>query len=479
MPCLSILYCPLSFLSPASRIRREACIAAENLCSICSPRAKFDLVSSNLSFLARSSLNRVLCCFSAPRDTMSDSLEVLVVASPFASLAPLYEIDPEADTLLIVPPPPATFAPWESSSSPTTNGAVIASTKAAPPASRPGLRIKVSSKHLSLASRVFMNKIRFVSRKTATQSDGRIHLQLSPEANFDPKAVSIVLNAIHGRGGAKVPKQVDLDTLAQIALFVDKFQLFDALEVYGERWITKLLDDKRLPDTYNRELVLWVYISYVFRHPEVFKAVTKTMAGGSDGPLRTLGLPIREKLIKHIDAQRQAVVSSALTLVNQTLDQLTAGTASCNKYHCDSFLLGELVKSLTKNRLLWPRPEKPFIGTSFTTIVTAVEGTFQSQSRGLAAHRGGGSLWTSASENGINGVKEKLLPNGRAKGGNGIWEPITPEASPEPVARNGGGYFDTHQCDARKLVGKLDELDALEDGVKGLALEGSLGYRNY
>lgn len=403
---------------------------------------------------------------------MSDLVEVLVVDSPFASLASLYEVDPDADTLLIVPPPPASFAPWDG---PQQQQPRAASTRAAPPASRPGLRIKVSSKHLSLASRIFKNKLQF-AKAGAKQPDGRIHLQLSAAGEFDPRAVSIVLNAVHGRG-AKVPKAVDLNTLAQIALFVDRFQLFDAVEVYGERWISKL--DERLPEVYNRDLVLWVYVSYVFRQAEVFRAVTKTAAVGSDGPLRTLGLPMREKLIKHIDTERQAVVASALAIVNGALDRLTAGTATCGKFHCDSFLLGELIKTLTRNQLVWPRPEKPFIGVSFTKIVTAVEGIFQSQSRGLAAHRAGGSLWTSES-NGVNGVREKQhqLTNGRGPA-KGIWEPITPEASPEPVARNGGGYFDTHLCDARKVVGKLDDLDALEDGVKGLELEGSLGYRNY
>ncbi|KAK0732432.1 hypothetical protein B0T21DRAFT_412607 [Apiosordaria backusii] len=398
---------------------------------------------------------------------MSDSLQVVVVASPFAGLAPLYEVDPDADALVIVPPQTRQFAPWEE----TTQGQTkTSSTKAAPPASRPGLRIKVSSKHLSLASKIFKSKLKYASQKSK-QSDGRIHLQLAPEEQFDSKAVAIVLNALHGKG-SKIPKQVDLDTLGQIALFVDKFQLFDAVEVYGERWISRLED--KIPDAYNRDLILWLYISYVFRNAEVLRAVTKTAIVGSDGPIKTLGLPIREKLIKHIDEQRQSLVSSAIETVTSTLENLVAGRASCNKYHCDSFLLGELVKTLTKNKLVWPRPDRPFAGISFLFVVSAVEGVFTSpsHSRGSAVC---GDLW-----NVCNGVTAKpngnAYANGNGRGGRG---PLTPEASPEPVLRNGGGYFDTHECDARKSVARLDELDALEDAVKGLDLEGALGYRNY
>ncbi|KAK4202944.1 hypothetical protein QBC40DRAFT_337975 [Triangularia verruculosa] len=400
---------------------------------------------------------------------MSDSLQVVVVASPFAGLASLYEVDPDADALVTVPPQTQQFAPWEETTAQSQTRETT-STKAAPPASRPGLRIKVSSKHLSFASKIFKSKLKYAGPKSK-QSDGRIHLQLAPEEQFDSKAVVIVLNALHGKG-SKVPKQVDLDTLAQIALFVDKFQLFDAVEVYGERWISRLEDT--IPDAYNRDLILWLYISYVFRNAEVLRAATKTAIVGSDGPIKTLGLPIREKLIKHIDEQRQSLVLSAVEIVTSTLEKLVGGKAGCNKYHCDSFLLGELVKTLTKNKLVWPRPERPFAGISFLFVVNAVEGVFTSpsHSRGSAVC---GDLW-----NVCNGVTSKpngnAYVNGNGRGGRG---PLTPEASPEPVLRNSGGYFDTHECDARKSVARLDELDALEDAVKGLDLEGALGYRNY
>lgn len=224
--------------------------------------------------------------------TMSDSLQVVVVASPFAGLAPLYEVDPDADALVIVPPQTEPFAPWEEVTTPTQQKTT--STTAAPPASRPGLRIKVSSKHLSFASKIFKSKLKYAGGQKSKQSDGRIHLQLAPEEQFDSKAVAIVLNALHGKG-SKVPKEVDLDTLGQIALFVDKFQLFDAVEVYGERWISRL--EQTIPDAYNRDLIVWLYISYVFRNAEVLRGVTKTAIVGSDGPIKTLGLPIRDKLI--------------------------------------------------------------------------------------------------------------------------------------------------------------------------------------
>lgn len=211
-----------------------------------------------------------------------DSLQILVVDSPFANMTSLYQVDPEADILLIVPPfNPSSFAPLPGTASTTT---------------APGLRLKVSSKHLTLSSKPFKNKLQS-ARSSQLQSDGRIHVSLSPSGNFDPRAVKISLDAIHGRG-SKVPKVVDLETLAKISYFADKFQLHDNLDIYADRWIRGLWKDVQISEeTSQRDLVLWIYIAYVFKQAEIFKIVTRQAALGASGPIDTLGLPIREKII--------------------------------------------------------------------------------------------------------------------------------------------------------------------------------------
>ncbi|KAK4154676.1 hypothetical protein C8A00DRAFT_42559 [Chaetomidium leptoderma] len=384
-----------------------------------------------------------------------DSVEIVKVASPFGNLAPIYEVDPDADALLIVPPSKRTFAPWHE----IDGGQRIT----------PGLRIKVSSKHLALASRAFRNRLQFGNSKAARQSDGRVHLTLAE--GFDAKAVSIVMKAIHGRG-SKVPKAADLETLAQIALFVDRFQLLDAVEVYAERWISKLEDS--IPDTYNQDLVRWIYISHVFHDADIFKAVTKVAAVHSAGPIDSLGLPIREKIIQHIDTQRQTLVNQTLTHLHQTLDTLTSGTVACPTHHCDSLLLGELIKSLHKHRLVWPRPAKPFPGLGFASIVAGVAG-------GVSVH-----LQDQQQPHHHRQEVEPCSSGGGSGGGTPGWGvvggvfPITPAASPEPVYRGGSGRFgDGYECEARRVVARLGGLGRLEEGVQGLVLESGLGYRVY
>lgn len=223
----------------------------------------------------------------------------------------LYEVDPDADTLLIIPHASKQFAPWQQDNSPpltpsaentasATYAGILRGTSRPPNiyasiASNPETRIKVSSKHLGLASKHFRNKFRHFG-PGQTQTDGRFHVTLG---GYDPAAVVIVMNIIHGRG-RKVPNTIGLEMLAKVAVFVDAFRCLEAVEVYAERWFDQLVND--LPSGYERDLVLWIYASYVFRQSEAFKRATRVAILKSDGLIRTLGLQIRAGVISKCDS---------------------------------------------------------------------------------------------------------------------------------------------------------------------------------
>lgn len=221
-----------------------------------------------------------------------------------------YEVDPDADTLLIIPHPSKQFAPWPQENSPPASPSADASSgvyagilrgSSRPPnmyasiaSSNPPdeTRIKVSSRHLALASAHLRNKFRHLpDGSAAAEADGRWHVTLG---GYDAAAVVIVMDVIHGRG-RKVPRALDLETLAKVAVFVDTFRCLDAVEVYAERWFLKL--EGQVPREYGRDLLLWIYVSYVFRQSEVFQKATKIAVLQSQGPIRTLGLHIRAGVI--------------------------------------------------------------------------------------------------------------------------------------------------------------------------------------
>lgn len=456
-------------------------------------------------------------------------IEVAVVTSPFANLTPIYEVDPDADVLLIVPGPPSTqaLAPQDGLgirlNGPNDQDKARNLTSAA----QSGLRIKVSSRHLALASRVFQNKLQFGAGKGVRQSDGRVHLKLAEE--FDPKAVSIVMNIIHSRG-SKVPKTVDLETLAQTALVVDRFQLYDAVEVYAERWISNL--ESSHPDTVDHDPIPWIYISHIFRHAAIFKAATKLAAAQSTGPIPTYGLPIREKIIRkprpshavkpspssnltltppplpeNINTTRITLLNRTLAHLHNTLDTLASSPSSpsATAAAADAQLLGELIQALHPLRLIWPRPAAPFPAVGFTAVADAVEGGLagyrrreraeRERKRAAAALRVEMEPWYmkkstagSASKGLWGGDANGEAPRGWGVIG-GIQLPITPAASPEPVyagargfegrGEGGGVDGDGDDSEAKRVVAGLEGLARFGDEVEGLVLEGRLGYLLY
>jgi hypothetical protein len=82
--------------------------------------------------------------------------------------------------------------------------------------------MRVSSKHLSLASRVFKSLLtgQFAESKSLKEH-GSADIPLPGD---NAAAFAILLNVVHGHLN-KVPRMVDLATLTEISMLVDKVQL--------------------------------------------------------------------------------------------------------------------------------------------------------------------------------------------------------------------------------------------------------------
>jgi hypothetical protein len=84
--------------------------------------------------------------------------------------------------------------------------------------------VRVSSRHLVLASRTL-----------------KLLLPNSPEwplLDDEPNAVLILLSVIHGRY-RNVPRNVDLATLTEIAILVDKYDLHEAVSVMKDQCLSR------------------------------------------------------------------------------------------------------------------------------------------------------------------------------------------------------------------------------------------------
>lgn len=117
----------------------------------------------------------------------------------------------------------------------------------------------VSSKHLTLVSPVFKEKI--------SLSPG---LLLLPDDDLD--AFRVLLNIIHGRV-RQVPLRVNLTMLRNIALIVEKYQMVEVAELYVKIWIKELPQPSA--NTFKKDVLEWLCVCWIFKLPFEFKAITR------------------------------------------------------------------------------------------------------------------------------------------------------------------------------------------------------------
>ena len=152
----------------------------------------------------------------------------------------------------------------------------------------PELQFKVSSKHLTLASLRF-KKMLAGDYKEANLVYPDSCRRVTIDA-FDSEALKILLNIIHGKN-SKVPGSLSLEMVAKVSEWVDDLDCYEQVGVFGDIWIRRL--ENSLPKEYNRDLILWIFISFVFRQSSLFKSATRTAILHSTGPFQMLDLPIR------------------------------------------------------------------------------------------------------------------------------------------------------------------------------------------
>jgi hypothetical protein len=155
-------------------------------------------------------------------------------------------------------------------------------------------QLRVSSRHLILASPYFRFALNGPWKEaTSVSADGCRNISAD---DWDPEAFLILMHIIHGHN-RQVPRLVGLELLAKIAALVDYYECYEAVEVFAELWLLGLKSHSELPSQVGRDLVLWLFISWVFADADIFTSVTSTALQKSLGPLPTWGLPIPQRIV--------------------------------------------------------------------------------------------------------------------------------------------------------------------------------------
>lgn len=153
------------------------------------------------------------------------------------------------------------------------------------------VRIRVSSKHLMLASSYFQRKLGGELEEAQTlRSKGHVETRMSEQ---DPDTMLLIMNTIHGRF-RQLPSSVDLSALTRIAVLVDYLQCHEFMEPFANKCIEQM--EGNVPATYSKEFIQWLCVSLVFHKETLFKAVTCTALRRATGLINTLDLPISSRV---------------------------------------------------------------------------------------------------------------------------------------------------------------------------------------
>ncbi|KAF2124917.1 hypothetical protein P153DRAFT_300543 [Dothidotthia symphoricarpi CBS 119687] len=233
---------------------------------------------------------------------------------------------------------------------------------------------QVSSKHLETASGKFRSELTGPWSENVKGEDGLFHLTAE---NWDPDVFKILLNILHLRN-RQVPKSTNLDTLTKIAVLVDYYRCWEAVETWTTLWIDILKKKELVPTTYCGELILWMQIAWVFELDEEFEKTTAIAVRQSDtAVIRDMDLPIPPAILDALELRRYQVIDSIMSICHDWIpkfcDEYNCPEDSDSSFACGSVLLGALTRGMHRLGCLSPKPEIPFDGHSFHTISKAVK----------------------------------------------------------------------------------------------------------
>lgn len=324
---------------------------------------------------------------------------------------------------------------------------------------------RASTKHLSLASTYFKKMMSGPWREANhVHDDGLFHTNLD---GFDPDAVSIILNIVHGLN-RRVPRTVDLSFLAEIARIVDYFDCHQALHLYASLWIEHLvqLNWESQKDIWDR----WIAVAGVFQYSAIFTKWTRIaiIRGLNCAPI--LELPLLSCTYYLMDNLRQDYLGQILDDLYDTLDRMSQQQA-CSKAECDAILLGTLLRHMRTNLLPISRPTRSYeerlkISYLVEVITSLRRPAWFSEYEEGDSPQSSSKLFVSKEIAIMQVSKDYLrLKSKRHSGSHGI----------EATIRQAGNQYKAavvkHDCGFDNLINKVKEL---ESAIRGLDLKDDL-----
>lgn len=254
-----------------------------------------------------------------------------------------------------------------------------------------GIRFKVCAGNLMSASPWFSRALERDGWSGSIRDSTDGCFRISAEG-WDEEAFLMLMNVLHLRNN-KVPRSLSLEMLAKFALLADYYECRDSVELIVDVWVADLRVKNPIPETYCRDLILWIWISWTFKLSQEFKHATAVAIIQSPEPIRDLGLPIpswitgkycsthavwfRSYAIDEMDNRRFRAIESILFELAEQVRVYRSTTYTCPidsvySFRCGSMLLGALTKQIDSSNLDIPQLERPYSRRTFDNLCATV-----------------------------------------------------------------------------------------------------------
>ncbi|KAF4956615.1 hypothetical protein FGADI_3767 [Fusarium gaditjirri] len=236
------------------------------------------------------------------------------------------------------------------------------------------VRMRVSSKHLTFASKTFSAMLRGPWSEASSSSSRGSPRQVAT-SDWDAKALAIVLDAIHGRF-RQIPKNINLVLLARIATIVDYYQCYECIECISSLWLSQQSVTQENSDLYTKTSLLRLYVAWVFESDVLFTAVARKVLRYSKGlaEFDLKDLPVGGIFDVLNDKRTELIgrVLEGLDILQETL-RTENECPGLGLSDCSSTLLGTLMRE----RFRWEDKgaplEPPYDGYSVVTMRALVD----------------------------------------------------------------------------------------------------------
>ncbi|KAF2117931.1 hypothetical protein BDV96DRAFT_459735, partial [Lophiotrema nucula] len=293
-----------------------------------------------------------------------------------------HHIDPDADTVITLRISSKRCAPWTEQQEATSSKSDKIRVKVpppatpAPPSDEPSkseerrIEYHVSSKHLKLASRWFKRAMGTETFLESSRSHEDNLYHVSAE-DWDEDAFLFLMNALHLQQ-RKIPRPITLEMLAKIAMVVDYYDCGETLAYFAETWAVDAKANNDIPEKYCRDLVLWIWVSWVFKLEGDFKMSTEiALKQLNKGELSAWGLPIPDRILGELKTRRIQTIEAMIAGLHRWRDKFRSGSYQCpsgDSFFCGSILLGALDKQMHAMGLVSPSLQSPFENTSLAAV---------------------------------------------------------------------------------------------------------------